>query len=151
KDLEAMKAKGYAGALLVDAGGAEQRGNRQVAAGPTFASPEWRALFRHALAEAARLKIGLSLNIVSGWNLGGPTVKPEHASKLATWSRVTATGPREFHERLPQPRMTNGFYRDVATLAYPLRHGAAMPKRPIKDLATKIVAQEAGFSTPKTD
>src|SRR5262249_31707230 len=98
-DLEAMKAKGYVGALLVDAGGAEQRGNNQVAAGPTFASPEWRELFRHALGEAARLHLELSLSIQSGWNLGGPTVKPEHASKLLTWSRVTAKGPREFHER----------------------------------------------------
>src|SRR5579883_2492262 len=59
RDLEEMKAKGYGGALLVDAGGAEQQGNRPVAAGPRFGSPEWRGLFRHALAEAARLQLEL--------------------------------------------------------------------------------------------
>jgi hypothetical protein len=148
RDLEEMKAKGYGGALLVDAGGAEQQGNRPVPAGPTFGSPEWRVLFRHALAEAERLRLELSLQIQSGWNLGGPTVKPEQASKLLTWSRVTVTGPREFHEPLAQPPAKHGFYRDVAVLAYPLHHGAAMPKRPIRQLAIKSAAVEAGFSMP---
>src|SRR5262252_2932177 len=59
RDLEAMSAKGYGGALLVDAGGAEQRGNQQVPAGPMFGSSAWRELFRHALAEAARLDLEL--------------------------------------------------------------------------------------------
>src|SRR5579871_814266 len=40
-DLEEMKAKGFGGALLVDAGGAGQDGNQNVPAGPKFGSPEW--------------------------------------------------------------------------------------------------------------
>jgi hypothetical protein len=148
RDLEEMKAKGYGGALLVDAGGAEQQGNRPVPAGPIFGSSEWRVLFRHALAEADRLRLELSLQIQSGWNLGGPTVKPEQASKVLTWSRVAATGPREFHEPLAQPPAKLGFYRDVAVLAYPLHHGAAMPKRPIRQLSIKNASTEAGFSMP---
>jgi hypothetical protein len=148
RDLEEMKAKGYGGALLVDAGGAEQQGNRAVPAGPIFGSPEWRVLFRHALVEADRLHLELSLQIQSGWNLGGPTVKPEQASKLLTWSRSTVTGPREFHEPLAQPSAKLGFYRDIAVLAYPLRHGAELPKRPIRELAIKNASIEAGFSMP---
>src|SRR5215469_5989251 len=148
RDLEQMKAKGYGGALLVDAGGAEQQGNQPVPAGPTFASAEWRDLFRHALSEAARLGLEITFQIQSGWNLGGPTVKPEQASKLLTWSRTTVEGPREFHERLPQPRTALGFYRDIATLAYPLHHAADMPARPIRQLAIKSAAAEAGFSMP---
>jgi hypothetical protein len=148
RDLEEMKAKGYGGALLVDAGGAEQQGNHPVPAGPTFGSPEWRALFRHALAEADRVHLELSLQIQSGWNLGGPGVKPEQASKVLTWSRVTAAGPREFHEPLAQPAAKLGFYRDVAVLAYPLRHGSGMPKRPIRQVAIKSASVEAGFSMP---
>jgi len=151
RDLEEMKAKGYGGALLVDAGGADQQGNRTVPAGPTFGSPEWRELYRHALAEAARLGLEISLNIQSGWNLGGPTVKPEQASKVLTWSRITVEGPREFHGQLPQPRTALGFYREIAVLAYPLRHGAAMPRRPIRQLAMKTAAVEAGFSMPNTE
>jgi alpha-L-rhamnosidase len=148
RDLEEMKAKGYGGALLVDAGGAEQQGNRPVPAGPTFGSPEWRALFRHAVAEADRLHLELSFEIQSGWNLGGPGVKVEQASKILTWSRITPTGPRELHEVLAQPPANLGFYRDVAVLAYPLHHGTAMPKRPIRQLAIKSASVEAGFSMP---
>lgn len=149
RDLEEMKAKGYGGALLVDAGGAEQQGNGRVPAGPMFGSPQWRELFRHALSDAARLGLELSLQIQSGWNLGGPTVKPEQASKVLTWSRTTATGPAEFHQRLAQPRTMLGFYRDVAVLAYPLHHGPALPSRPIRQLAIKNASAEAGFSMPE--
>jgi hypothetical protein len=42
RDLEEMKAKGFSGAMIFDAGGAEQRGNRQVPAGPMFTTPAWR-------------------------------------------------------------------------------------------------------------
>jgi hypothetical protein len=148
RDLEQMHEKGYGGALLVDAGGADQQGNRPVPAGPAFGSAEWRALFRHALAEAARLHLELSLQIQSGWNLGGPAVTPDQASKILTWSRTDATGPREFHAALDQPRANAGFYRDIAVLAYPLRHGPALSARPIRDLAIKSASVEAGFSMP---
>ena len=148
RDLEEMKSKGYGGALLVDAGGAEQQGNRPVPAGPMFGSPEWRELFRHALAEADRLHLELSLQIQSGWNLGGPMVKPEQASKVLTWSRTTTAGPRAFRATLEQPPAKLDFYCDIAVLAYPLRHGAAMPKRSIRQLPIKSAAVEAGFSMP---
>ena len=71
RDLEGMKAQGFGGALLCDAGGAEQRKNDPVPHGPNFFSPAWRELYRHTLHEAARLNLELSLNIMSGWNLGG--------------------------------------------------------------------------------
>lgn len=76
RDLEEMKAKGFSGACLFDAGGAEQRGNSQVPEGPMFGSPEWRELYKHALKEANRLGLVLSLSIQSGWNLGGGRTSP---------------------------------------------------------------------------
>src|ERR1035438_2045223 len=81
RDLEQMKAKGFGGALICDAGGAEQDGNDRVPHGPTFFTPEWRELYKHTLREADRLGLEMSLNILSGWNLGGPVVKPEDAAK----------------------------------------------------------------------
>ena len=53
----------------------------RVPHGPTFSTPEWRELYRHALREANRLDLELSLNIQSGWNLGGPMVTAEDAPK----------------------------------------------------------------------
>ena len=61
RDLEQMKAKGFGGAVLVDADGASQDGNARVPHGPTFFSPEWRELYKHALHEANRLGLELSL------------------------------------------------------------------------------------------
>src|SRR3989304_3130385 len=72
RDLEEMKAKGLGGANIIDAGGADQRGNRQVPHGPDFAGAAWRELFLHALKEADRLGLELGLNIQSGWKFGGP-------------------------------------------------------------------------------
>src|SRR5512137_107913 len=81
RDLEEMAAKGFGGALICDAGGAEQDGNARVPHGPDFFSPEWRELYKHTLREADRLGLEMSLNIQSGWNLGGPVVKAEDAPK----------------------------------------------------------------------
>jgi len=85
-DLEQMKAKGFGGAVIIDAGGANQWGNAQVPHGPTFLTPEWRELYQHALREANRLGLEMSLNIQSGWNLGGPMVTPDDAAKKLVWS-----------------------------------------------------------------
>ena len=117
RDLEEMKAKGLGGANIIDAGGADQRGNRQVPHGPDFASTAWRELFVHAVKEADRLGLELGLNVQSGWNLGGPTVRPEQAAKKLTWAETTIAGGSPVDLKLPQPPIVDDFYRDVATLA----------------------------------
>jgi hypothetical protein len=152
RDLEQMKAKGYGGALLVDADGSSQQGNNPAPAGPMFGSPAWRALYLHALGEAHRLGLEISLNILSGWNLGGPDVTPAEGAKTLAWARVAVEGPAEIERELPQPESLRGFYRDIAVLAYPLRHGAALPggRRPIRQLAIKTASQEFGMSMPQT-
>lgn len=121
KDLEAMRDKHFSGALIFDAGGAEQRGNGQVPAGPVFASAEWVELFQHAVKEAERLNLELGLCIQSGWNLGGPTVTPEVAAKRLTWSEVELQGPKADSVKLVQPPTREGFYRDIAVLAFPIK------------------------------
>ncbi len=122
RDLTEMKAKGYGGVLLVDANGANQNGNDNVPAGPEFGSPEWTALYVHALKVADRLGLEVTLNITSGWNLGGPWVQPEQASKLLTWSRATVRAGDSGPITLSFPPTKNGFYRQIAILAYPLHH-----------------------------
>ncbi len=120
RDLEEMKAKGLGGANIIDAGGADQRGNHQVPHGPNFGTAEWRELFLHALKEADRLGLELGLNIQSGWNLGGPTVGPDQAAKKLTWAEATVAGGSPVNIKLPEPPTVDGYYRDVATLAVSL-------------------------------
>jgi hypothetical protein len=155
-DLEAMKQEGYGGAILMDANGSGQEGNTPVDPGPTFGSPAWQDMFLHTLKEARRLGLRISLTIQSGWNVGGPTVTPEQSAKLLTWSRKEVHGAGPTILKLDLPASKNGFYRDIAVLAYPLRHGAALAgdtgsgdlRRPIRDLNVKAVIVESGFSVP---
>jgi carboxylesterase type B len=152
-DLEAMRRQGYGGAILMDANGSDQGGNIGVVAGPEFASPAWRDLFLHTLQEAQRLGLQISLTIQSGWNVGGPTVSGAQSAKLLTWSRKIVHGPGPVSVQLDQPPMKNGFYRDIALLAYPLRHGAALAgnagaRQPIRDLRHKAAFLETGMSVP---
>lgn len=156
RDLHAMKAKGYGGAILVDANGSDQGGNRNVPPGPLFASPGWVRLYLHALQVARRLGLEISLNAGSGWNLGGPEVAPPDAAKVLTFSRTIVAGGGVRAVQLPAPPVRNGFYRPIAALAYPLRHGAPLPgepasgRRALLDLQYKTAAHDTGLSMPQS-
>jgi hypothetical protein len=154
RDLEEMQRKGYGGVLLVDANGANQNGNDNVPAGPEFGSPEWTALYVHALKEADRLGLEVTLNIASGWNLGGPWVQPEQASKLLTWSRTIVKAGTTESAKVELPPVKNGFYRQIAVLAYPLHRGNSIAgengdvRKELGALRAKSAAVEMGFSMP---
>ncbi|MBZ4188820.1 glycosyl hydrolase [Niabella beijingensis] len=116
RDLEEMKKKGYGGASLVDAGSSSYNEARKTAAGPVFMSPQWMELYRHAVKEADRLGIELSVNIQSGWNPGGPFVTPEYALKKMVTADTLISGGRKLSLALPQPPATI-MYRDVLVQA----------------------------------
>lgn len=144
RDLEEMKAKGLGGANIIDAGGDSQRGNRPVPHGPDFATPPWRGLFVHAVAEADRLGLELGFNIQSGWNLGGPTVRPEQSTKTVVFSEQPVSGGQRVETTLKKPATREPFYWDVAVLAYPAR-GDVSPKG---KGGVPQLAQKAYFSYP---
>ncbi len=147
RDLEEMKAKGFAGAVLIDANGADQDGNAPVPHGPTFFTPAWRALYKHALREANRLGLEISLNIQSGWNLGGPVVSQDDAGKEYAWSEQRVTGGANLTLRLPQPEARDGYYRDTAVVAFRIR--AAASDAPLENWQQKALQKSLEpFSTP---
>ena len=146
-DLEEMKAKGFGGAVIIDAGGASQEGNGNVPHGPTFFSPEWRELYQHALREADRLGLEMSLNIQSGWNLGGPVVTKEDAAKKYVWSEMKISGGTNLTVQLPPPKARENFYRDTFVVAYRLKNSA--PPVPLKNWKQKALqASLEPFSAP---
>lgn len=147
RDLVEMKAKGFSGACIFDAGGADQRGNAQVPEGPLFGSPAWRELFRYAVSQADSLGLILSLNIQSGWNLGGPDIQPSEAAKQVTFSEIVIAGPSEVHQKLPLPPTRDGYYGDIAILAIPVKK---KPHAPIRDFEDKAALKEVGWSVPDT-
>jgi hypothetical protein len=160
RDLEGMKSHGYAGAILVDADGSGQGGNVEVPTGPAVGSPQWMKLFLHALDVAQRLGLEISLNVTSRWDvgiIGGATVTPQDAMKLLTFSRSVVEGGGARTVKLAEPAIENGFYKQIAVLAYPLRHGAELAGRqgsgraPIRDLQFKTASVETGFSMSNSD
>lgn len=146
-DLREMKEKGFCGAMIFDAGGQDQRGNKNVPAGPMFGSTEWRRMFTTALDEAEKLGLEIGFNIMSGWNLGGPCITAEHAAKRITFSDTIINGGREYSLQLSQPDSLLGFYKDIAVLAFKV-DGAEISDKPIYFLENKLCARELGMSAP---
>ena len=151
RDLEEMKAKGFGGALICDAGGAEQRTNAQVPRGPVFFSAAWRELYRHALREADRLGLEMSLNIQSGWNLGGPIVPADDAPKKLTWSELRVTGPAKVAAALAAPKARDHYYRDLFVLAWRVRSDLPAKRAPLQNQLEKALLRPLRpFSAPDT-
>lgn len=119
-DLEAMKRAGLGGVIImeVDVG---------IPRGPVhFMSPEWRRLFGHVVREAARLGLQIDLNAGPGWTgSGGPWIRPEQSMQQLTFSETNVVGPGPLVATLPRPPIKEGWYRDVAVLAFPTPRGAA--------------------------
>lgn len=154
-DLEAMHRAGLGGVILmeVDVG---------IPKGPVkFMSAEWRRNFKHAVQEAERLGLQMTLNAGPGWTgSGGPWVKPEQSMQFLVASAVEVVGPTNFRATLPQPaprppyfgtgglppellQAQNEFYREVAVLAFPTPAGEAR----IADLDQKALYVRDPFSS----
>jgi len=149
KDLEAMKSRNFQGAMIFDAGGHNQRGNKDIPEGPLFGSVEWNELFVFALDEAKRLGLEMGFNIQSGWNLGGPRVTPQYTAKQITYSETKISGNKSGAIKLELPSNRNNFYKDIAVLAFPLKHENKTTKG-IAHLDLKLRYHELGGSAPDT-
>jgi hypothetical protein len=164
RDLTEMKKKGYGGVLLVDANGSNQGGNDNVPAGPEFGSPAWTELYVHALRVANQLGLEVTLNITSGWNLGGPRVKPEDASKLLTWSRTTVSpgAPRDNRRAMTRLAIKSAAAEDgfsmpnlnsllTETAPTTSDHDADFATSEVKDISTMVDADGTLHWSPPAD
>lgn len=144
RDLEQMKAKGYGGASIVDAGSSNYAVAYKTKAGPVFMSPAWMELYKHAVKEAQRLGIELSVNVQSGWNPGGPTITPELALKEIAYSELTVEGGRKIQLTLLQPPFKL-LYRDIVVQAFKQPAGMPLKDSAIKNWGIKSFRQSFGF------
>lgn len=133
-DLEAMQRAGIGGALIMEVGQTKHPQSQMAPQGKVaFASPEWIELFAHALAEASRLGLEISLNNDAGWcGSGGPWNELEFSMQQLVWTEAEFTGPGKQTRTLPQPPSKRGFYRDLTVLAYPATPGPPVPKQKAK-------------------
>ncbi|HEC43963.1 MAG TPA: glycoside hydrolase family 2 [Bacteroides sp.] len=112
QDLEAMKANGIAGAILIDNGG------DYSPPGNVFMSNEWKENFAHVIKEADRLGIEISLNIQSGaGDPGNPNIEDDNGLKKITWSEQQVSGPKKIEIELEKPP-NQIFYKDITVQAF---------------------------------
>jgi len=144
-DLEAMADVGIGGAMIFNLRDYMPRGPVD------FASEEWFALFGHAVREAARLGLKISMHTTDGWSqAGGPWISPGQSMKQLVWSGIEVSGSQSINTVLPVPSLPmlgNGkmslleqhgielppidldYYRDIAVLAVPVAQLTAKPVR----------------------
>ena len=154
-DLESMKAAGIGNLVFLEV-------NVGVPRGPVdFLSDEWQDLFAHAVREAERLGIEITLGSGPGWaGSGGPWVKMEQSMQHLVAESIDVEGPAEFDAVLPVPeprepyfgrgpmsaemlKQWESFYADVAVLAFPKPTEEAK----IADIDEKALYYRAPYSS----
>ncbi len=130
-DLESMDEAGIGGVIIMEVNVGIERGDVE------FMSDRWCELFKHAVQEAERLGLHITLNAGPGWTgSGGPWVNVQQSMQHLVASSVAVTGPVTFDAVLPRPaprepyfgsaglpawllQAREDFYADVAVLAIP--------------------------------
>lgn len=121
-DLESMKEVGLGNLIFLEVYVGIPRGPVD------FMSEEWQELFEHAVHEAERLGIEITLGSGPGWSgSGGPWVKPDQSMQHLVFSETETSGPEKFDRALPLPEqrstiwhtMSSPFYEDVLVYAFP--------------------------------
>ena len=131
RDLSEMARKGIRSVDIFDVGGG-------VPEGPAgMMGPQWRALFQHALAEAARVGVDVRLTAAAGWGMGGPWIDATHATKKLASAEIQVQGPGKITQALPKPVGSEPFYEDVAVVAF--REPDDAPLRPAQVVASSEV------------
>ncbi len=157
RDLESMKRAGigYVTFLEVNVG---------VPRGPVdFLGDAWKGIFTHAVREAERLGICISLGTGPGWaGSGGPWVTAAQSMQHLVHSDTTITGAGQQQVKLAVPlpkkpffgegslspalkKQRDEFYRDVAVLAWP----AGKTPQQRHDADEKALYYRAPYSSAK--
>lgn len=157
KDLEAMKRAGIEHLIYLEINVGVPRGKID------FLSKEWIDLFGHAVREAERLGIDITLGVGPGWaGSGGPWVTPAQSMQHLVSNSLNIIGgqrikvrlekplPREpyFGERIFTPELRRQwleYYEDVAVIAFPTVVG----NERITDLDEKSLVYRAPYSSVK--
>ncbi len=131
-DLESMKKAGIGQVVFLEVNVGIPRGKTD------FLSEEWQNSFEHAVREAERLGISITLGVGPGWTgSGGPWVSGEQSMKHLVSASIQVSGAgKDQTIRLPEPlpkkpyfgegnftpelrKRWEEYYEDVCVLAFP--------------------------------
>ncbi|WP_082126366.1 glycosyl hydrolase [Aurantiacibacter marinus] len=117
RDLESLADVGVGGIVLFHVTQGISHGTVR------FNSPEHLDLIAHVAAECERLGLAFSFHNADGWSsTGGPWIAPEQSMKRVVWSETLVQGG-PITTQLAQPSTAEGFYEDIAVIAYPALAG----------------------------
>lgn len=137
-DLEAMQRVGLGGVILFDVSDGIPAGSVRLG------STEWHELFKHTIAEAARLKLQVSVHNAPGYtSSGGPWITPDQAMQRLVFSKTNLIGPSHFSGRLPDLPEADQSH-PIATLAFPTLLGDG---KPLRDYSPSLTTSEANNPT----
>ena len=154
-DLESMKEAGIGNVLFLEVNVGVPRGTVD------FLSEEWQELYEHAVREAERLGIEITLGSGPGWaGSGGPWVKPEQSMQHLVASSTEVKGPSKFQELLPKPlpkkpyfgekalteslrKKWVAYYEDVFVIAFP----TPAVEKEIEDVDEKALYYRAPYTS----
>ena len=115
-DLEEMKDKGIGGFLMFDSRGYHDDNLPPPPAINEFLDPEWRGLLKHAMSEAHRLGLRMSMNLsTSAGALLMPGETGANGPKQLVWTNSSVTGPGRVTGELKKGKGAHLW--DVALLA----------------------------------
>jgi hypothetical protein len=154
-DLESMKEVGIGNLVFLEVNVGVPRGKVD------FLSEEWQQLFTHAVREAERLGIVITIGVGPGWTgSGGPWVEPERSMLHLVATSTVLSGPGKAHVILPVPEPRRpffgvegltpkmkeqwmGYHEDVRVLAFPSPTAAGE----ISDIDEKALYYRAPYSS----
>lgn len=114
KDFEAISKVGIGGVLLFNIAQGIPYGKIK------YNSDEHIDIIKHAAQEAERLGIAFGVHNCDGWTAsGGPWNTHENSMKMLVRSETLVKGGQDVAIQLAKPTAREGFYRDVAVIAYP--------------------------------
>lgn len=156
-DLESMKKVGVGNLVFLEV-------NVGVPRGPVdFLSEQWQDLFKHAVREAERLGIAITLGVGPGWSgSGGPWVSGKESMQHLVSSSIQVSGDENKPIVLPKPAPKkpyfgegsftdelkvhwNEYYEDVVVLAFPTPQGNVK----IEDIDEKALYYRAPYTSEK--
>lgn len=109
-DLQSMKDVGVGGAYLMTIKGPKD------SSAIAQLTPMWWDMVGYAMKQADSLGLQIGMHVSDGFALaGGPWITPELSMQKVVWTISS------YKDILPQPETNEGYYRDIAVLAYPSR------------------------------
>jgi hypothetical protein len=147
-DLEAMKEAGIAGAYIAPI--------KDKTNPPLFTpviqtlTPEWWSIFKFSLEEADRLGIKIALLPNDGFaTAGGPWITPDLSMQKVVYTSTAAKGGKLFKDTLQRPEAYQGYYKDIAILAFPTPGKTTISTELVIPKVTSSTGADASFLAKK--